>query len=635
MKRLIALVFLGCWASATSAASLIETPDLVAEVAAGRLPAIEARLPKTPLVTVIEAPNQLGRHGGDVRSLIARARDVRLMAVWGYARLVGYTPDLVLKPDLAERVDVVGDREFTFHLRPGHRWSDGHPFTAEDFRYYFEDVATNATLSPTGLPPALMVNGKGPRFEILNPQTVRFTWDAPNPLLLPELAGASPLYLYRPAHYLRQFHERHVDKATLEQRVKAAKARSWSQLHNRLDNMYRNDNPDLPTLDPWVNRTAAPAERFVFSRNPYFHRVDEEGRQLPYLDRIILQVADSKIVPVKTGSGETDLQARYLSFDNYTFLKQSARRNAYAVDLWTPGKAAHLALYPNLTTTDPVWRKLMQDVRFRRALSLAINRREINQVSFYGLGIEGNHTVLKESPLYLDANRTAWAAFDLPQANRLLDAVGLDKRDLAGYRLLPDGRAMTVVVEAAGDTLERTDVLQLIRDSWREAGIKLLVKSTQNELFRNRVFAGSVIMSISSGADVGLATPDLAPSEWAPISQQLLQWSQWGNYFETNGKAGQAPELPEAIRLVALYDAWKRSGETAEREKIWREMLAINADQVFVIGLIAAVPQPVVMSNRLRNLPAKGLFSWDPGAQFGMYRMEQIWLDGAPLAAAR
>lgn len=624
MKRLIFAAAL-LWATSALAAQPIETPELAADVAAGKLPPIAERLPKTPLVASFEAPSRIGKHGGEIRTLIARARDVRLMAVWGYARLIGYGPDLTLKPDLAERIDVEGDRVFTFHLRPGHRWSDGHPFTAEDFRYFYEDVATNTALSPTGLPPALMVDGKPPRFDVLDAQTIRYSWDAPNPVLLSELAAAAPLYLYRPAHYLRQFHARYADKAALEQRIKTAKARSWQQLHSRLDNMYRNDNPDLPTLDPWVNRTAAPAERFVFARNPYFHRIDPEGRQLPYLDRVVMQVADSKIVPVKTGSGETDLQARYLSFDNYTFLKQSAKRNAYAVELWTPGKAAHLALYPNLTVADPVWRTLMQDVRFRRALSLAINRREINQVSFYGLGVEGNHTVLKESSLYSDANRLAFASFDLSAANSLLNAVGLDKRDIAGYRLLPDGRPLTIVVEAAGDTLERTDVLQLIRDSWREAGVKLLVKSTQNELFRNRVFSGQVMMSISSGADVGLATADMAPSEWAPVSQQLLQWSQWGNHYESHGKAGQAPDLPEARKLLDLYDRWKRSGEIGDREKIWREMLAINADQVFVIGLVAAVPQPVVMANQLRNLPKKGLFSWDPGAQFGMYRMDQAW----------
>lgn len=626
MRRLLIAAAL-LWSAGALAAAPIEPPDLAAEVAAGRLPPVAERLPKTPLVVSFEAPSQIGKHGGEIRTLIARARDVRLMAVWGYARLIGYAPDLTLQPDLAERIDVEGDRVFTIHLRPGHRWSDGHPFTAEDFRYYYEDVASNSALSPTGLPPALVVDGKPPRFEVLDERTIRYSWDAPNPVLLSELASAAPLYLYRPAHYLRQFHARYADKAALEQRIKTAKARSWQQLHSRLDNMYRNDNPDLPTLDPWVNRTAAPAERFLFARNPYFHRIDAEGRQLPYLDRVVMQVADSKIVPVKTGSGETDLQARYLSFDNYTFLKQSAKRNAYAVDLWTPGKAAHLALYPNLTVADPVWRALMQDVRFRRALSLAINRREINQVSFYGLGVEGNHTVLRESPLYSDANRLAFAKFDLPAANALLDSIGLDKRDIAGYRLLPDGRPLTIVVEAAGDALERTDVLQLIRDSWRQAGVKLLVKATQNELFRNRVFSGQVMMSISSGADVGLATPDMAPSEWAPVSQQLLQWSQWGNHFESHGKAGQPPELPEAQKLLGLFEAWKRSGEMADRERIWREMLAINADQVFVIGLIAAVPQPVVIATRLRNLPRKGLFSWDPGAQFGMYRMDQAWWD--------
>jgi peptide/nickel transport system substrate-binding protein len=397
-------------------------------------------------------------------------------------------------------------------------------------------------------------------------------------------------------------------------------------LHNRVDNQYRNDNPELPTLDPWVNRTAAPAERFVFTRNPYYHRVDPEGRQLPYIDRIVLQVAEARIVPVKTGAGESDLQGRYINFDNYTFLKQSAARNDYRVDLWTPGKAAHLAMFPNLTAADPTWRELMRDVRFRRALSLGVNRREINRVVFYGLGREGNHTVLEQSPLFDQANRDAWAAYDPKRANAMLDEIGLTDRDIAGYRRLPDGRPLTLVVEAAGDSFERTDVLQLVRDSWRGLGVKLLVKATQSELFRNRVFSGEVVMSISSGADIGLATADMAPWEWAPTNQQLLQWSQWGNHFETAGKAGQEPDLPEARRLLDLFRAWTVAGDVTERTRIWREMLRVNADQVFAIGLIAAVPQPVVVSGRLRNLPREGLWGWDPGGQFGMYRLDRAWL---------
>src|SRR5262249_51128268 len=204
---------------------------------------------------------------------------------------------------------------------------------------------------------------------------------------------------------------------------------------------------------------------------------------------------DGKIIPAKVGSGEADLQARYLRFDHYTFLKSGEATGHYQVRLWHNGYGSQLALYPNLDTKDPVWRKLFRDVRFRRALSLAIDRHEINQVIYYGLAQEGQNTVLPQSPLYRDEYRTAWANFDLDRANALLDEIGLH-RDQDEIRSLPDGRPLQIIVESAGEGTEETDVLRLIADSWERVGIKLFVKVEQREVFRNRVFSGDEMMAV-------------------------------------------------------------------------------------------------------------------------------------------
>src|SRR6185436_17734968 len=184
--------------------------------------------------------------------------------------------------------------------------------------------------------------------------------------------------------------------------------RKWSAVHNRTDNMYESDNPSLPTLQPLVNTTRAPADRFVAVRNPYFHRVDRAGQQLPYIDRVVLAVADPKLIPAKTGAGESDLQARDVNFNNYTFLKQHEKQNDYRTLLWQPGKGSHFALFPNLNVNDEVWRKLLRDVRFRRALTLATDRALVNQVLYFGLALEANNTVLPGSPLYQDRYKDAW-----------------------------------------------------------------------------------------------------------------------------------------------------------------------------------------------------------------------------------
>jgi len=278
---------------------------------------------------------------------------------------------------------------------------------------------------------------------------------------------------------------------------------------------------------------------------------------------------------------------------------------------------------------------LMRDVRFRRALSLATNRHEINQVIYFGLAVEGQNTVLPESPLYRPEYRNAWASHDTARANRLLDQIGL-MRGSDGMRQLPDGRPLDIVVEDSGESTEKSDVLELVRDSWREVGIRLFSRPTQLTLFRRRVFSGQTLMSLDKGIENGLATADMSPWEFAPTRQQQLEWPKWGQFAETKGTAGEAPDLPAAIRLKELYEAWLAAVKGDEHARIWHEMLRIWADEVFSIGIVAGVLQPVVVNTRLRNVPADGMYNWDPGAHFGFYKPDGFWFDqpAAPAASA-
>ncbi len=598
----------------------VETPMLGPEVSSGKLPPVHKRLPQQPLVVGIE---NLGQHGGTINSLVGRSRDMRLLVVYGYARLVGYDRTLELVPDILESFEVQEGRIFTLKLRRGHRWSDGHPFTTEDFRYYWEDVANNKELAPAGPPRDLLVEGQTPKFEVLSDTVVRYTWHKPNPNFLPRQAGASPLFIYRPAHYLKKLHKKYSEKVRKAEADGTAK-RKWSAIHNRADNLYEFDNPDLPTLQPWMNTTRPPADRFVGVRNPYFHRVDAEGRQLPYIDRFVLAVADPKLIPAKTGAGEADLQARDVNFSNYTFLKQGEKQNNYRTLLWRPGRGSHFALFPNLNVNDPVWRKVLRDVRFRRALSLAIDRSLVNQVLYFGLAIESNNTLLPQSPLFREAYRDRWARYDRKEAARLLDQVGL-KRGRDGVRRLPDGRPLEIIVETAGESTEQTDVLELIRETWREVGIKLFSKPSQREAFRMRIFSGDTVMSVWSGIENGLATAENSPDELAPTSQLQLQWPKFGQYHETSGKSGEAVDIPEVKQLASLYKAWLEAATREDRSRAWHAMLELHAEQQFTIGVVSGVPQPVVARASLMNVPDQGFYNWDPGAFFGIYRPDTFW----------
>ena len=631
ISLIFTLVFLVFFYINNNAFAYSEAPSLAKKVAAGKLPPVEERLPFNPRkLNFKNLGLKIGKYGGSIRMLMARAKDARQMSVYGYSRLVGYHPKTFeLEADILESFEVKEGRRFTFELRRGHKWSDGQPLTSEDFRYWWEDVANNKELSPVGPPKIMTINGELPIFEVINRYKFRYTWKRPNPDFLPRLASASPLYIYRPAHYMRQFHEKYTDRDILKKTVKKSKQRNWAALHNKMDNLYRNDNVDLPVLQPWVSISKPSASRLIFKRNPFFHRVDPEGKQLPYADSFIFTIANNKLIPAKTGTGEVDLQARYLRFDDYTFLKKGEERSPYSTRLWKTAKGAHLALFPNLNVNNPILRELIRDVRFRRALSLGVHRHEINQVIYYGLAIGGNNSVLPESPLYRPTYRNKWANFDLQKANQLLDEIGLVQRDSSGIRLMPDGSPLHLIIETAGESTEQTDVLELVRDSWLKIGIKIFSKPSQRNVFRNRIFSGETAMSIWSGVENGLITANSSPAEFVPTSQQSLQWPKWGQYHETNGKAGEKPTGEHVIHLLELYQRWKNTAAQKEKSKIWQKILEIHSDQIYSIGLVAAVLQPVVVSSQLKNVPLSAIYNWNPGAHFGIYKPDTFWFAAA------
>ncbi|AAV93876.1 ABC transporter substrate-binding protein [Ruegeria pomeroyi] len=598
-----------------------------AEVKSGDLPPIDQRIPEEPLIVDLAAKGrEFGTPGGVMRTMITRSKDIRQMVVYGYARLVGYDENYNLVPDLLKSYEVEEDRRFTLHLRKGHKWSDGAPFTSADFEYWWKDVANNPLLSPAGPPDFLLIEGQPPRVSFPDATTVMFEWDKPNPNFLQSLAQARPPFIYRPAHFLKQFHQDYADTAQLAAAVEENRVKSWAALHNKLDNMYQFDNAQLPTLQPWINASEGKKIRHNFVRNPYYHRIDTRGVQLPYIDIIEMEIVAPGLVAAKSNAGEVDLQGRGLDFRDASILKKGEADGGYKTYLWQTGVASQIAIYPNLNHNDDVWRALLRDARLRRALSLAIDRDAINRALYFKLAKPGAMAVLPASPFFKQEHRDAWAAYDPARASALLDEVGLDKRDGAGIRLLPDGRPMELVIETAGERQEVENALQIITDTWREIGVKLVMRPLDRDILRNRVFAGTTMASVWFGWDNGLPQAYTSPAYLAPTDQVFLAWPKWGQHYQTAGQVGEAPDLPEAQRLMELLHDWERANNDQDRAAAWSEMLAIHADQIYGIGILAEAPQPIVVSARMRNVPKKGMWAWDPGAHFGVHRMDEFFI---------
>lgn len=604
------------------------TFSLLAMAAMPRLAMAQASgLPDVPRVIDMAATGRVpGRHGGQIRILVGGQRDVRLMPYYGYSRMVGYDRDLNLVPDILRDVTVQDARIYTLHLRPGHRWSDGHPLTSEDFRYVWEDMMQNKDLYRGGVPTDMKANGEPCTFEIVDEVTVRYTWASPKPDFLPKLASPTPILLAMPSHYMRQFHASYNDEATLAPLIEENKVDDWQGLHQKMGRQNRPENPDLPTLEPWHPTVKPPAERFVFARNPHFHRVDEAGTQLPYIDEVVLDVVSSEVIAAKTATGEADLQTQGISFNDYTLLKTAEKRYPLKVDLWKRTQGSAMSIYPNLNCKDEVWRGLFRDLRFRRAISVAIDRHEINEVLFYGLGKESADTVLPESPLYREEYATAWMQHDPDLANQLLDEIGLTW-GRGGARYLPDGRKAGIVVETAGESTLESDMLELIADHWRIVGIPLYIRTSQRDIFRARALAGDVLMGVQGGLDNALPTADMSPEALAPTASEQLEWPIWGLYYASAEESGEPPDMPEAAELMTLLGEWGQSTDSATRERIWHRMLQIRAENLFTIGTVNGALQPVLRNAKLMNVPDKALYGFEPTSYFGAYGMDSFFMD--------
>ena len=260
-------------ASAQTAAK--EAPEFVQAVAEKKLPPLAERLPKIPLV--VQPVERVGRYGGQIRRGLRGSADhngiLRMVGNQGLTRWNLEFTDVL--PGVAHKWDVnAGNNEFTFHLRPGMKWSDGHPFTADDIVFVFEDCLANTELYKS--PPALWtINGKMCKVSKVDDVTVKFTFDGPYGMFLQQMAtplGQHPTLF--PKHYCSQFHPKYNPKAT--EQAKAANFSDWAALFRArcgdIEIPARWGNVEKPTLDPWVVTEAytGGATRVVMERNPYF-----------------------------------------------------------------------------------------------------------------------------------------------------------------------------------------------------------------------------------------------------------------------------------------------------------------------------------------------------------------------------
>jgi peptide/nickel transport system substrate-binding protein len=595
-----------------AAAQYQQAPNLSAD-----LPPVAERLPNQPLV--IEPVEEVGTYGGtwrmvDYDDTLGWTRQT----IW-IEPFVKFNRDLNgIRPNVLESWEWNDDATgLTLNFREGMKWSDGEPLTANDYLFWWNDMVLNENV-PVDAPTWTRPGGEDMTVEKVDDYTVRLGFSEPNPLFL-EFAGRghyNSAQQILPAHYLKQFHPDYSD------------AENADELMKRYDTNTRLQYPDMPTFLAWKVKQFNSGQSALFERNPYYWKVDSAGNQLPYIDNLEVQIASSgsanEQVTLKAIAGELDMQTRDIDLKDISLVLENAEAGDYRVIMWSRGDFAWPWLmlmydYPDAGIVD-----LMYEQKFRKALSVAIDRTRINDIVALGLATPRQATLSAESAEFQsEAGKKVydeWANLDLEhnpeQAAAYLDEIGVVDADGDGFRDRPDGTPLELVVDIPASDTKSIDTVDLIKEDWEAVGLKTVLNVADYNVIDDRANAGEImIRAWGSAAAWGLIS---APTVWAPV--EGFPWSiagvRMGQYYQTGGAEGVAPRPGSALeKLQQAYTEIVATADPDERNAKLLEAYRIHIDEgPLTIGTIGAHVSPVVVKNNFRNVQETGLVaSWDLG----------------------
>ena len=603
-------------------ASFNEAPSLAEQVAAGNLPPVEERLPEEPLV--IQPLSDIGKYGGTWRRGFLGPADGEngnrinasdKLLFWDYS-------GTEIMPSVAKDWSISDDgRVVTVNLRKGMRWSDGAPFTADDFVFWFEDLYSNEDIVPTPIAD-MAVNGKPGRVVKVDETTVRFEFDDPYFLFIDMLAGdtligggqsvrqarGQTFGAYAPAHYLGQFLPKNSSLEEVNAMAEAEGFDDWVQLiHFKKDWQL---NPEVPRLGPWVTTEPINTPTWVMERNPYYWAVDTEGNQLPYIDRIVMTLAeDPEVLNLRAIAGEYDLQERHIDLGKLPVILENQEKSDYTVHLDLAFNGSDTTLQINQSFDgDAEVAKWLKNTDFRRALSLGIDRDQLNETFWLGVGIPGSAVPADSSPYNPGPEwRDKWSTHDPEQANALLDGIGLAEKDGEGFRLRTDnGERLRIEVQAVKAFLPWPQQAEMIAQQWKDIGIQADVREFERgqAMGRTRENEHQIMVWTNGGTELLY----LFPRHAIPVDPtEAFMGPLYANWYASNGAQGAEPDDPNLMKIFELFQAAGGQAEE-ERFKTAQEIWKILVDQQYGIGTVGQSPALMgvrIASNKLGNIPAR------------------------------
>jgi len=600
-----------------------EAPMLRALVEAGELPPVGDRLPDHP--PVIEVIDRIGVHGGEIRTITPVATWLVEEVYMMREPFVRFAADgVTIEPNVIESWELAEDaRSILLQLRKGMRWSDGAPVTTDDVLFAWHDVLLNKDITP--IPPSnFVVGGEPMRLEVLDAMRFRLSFNQPyGSVLYALIQTVNDSSLLMPKHYLKRFHPAYEPIEEISSIVSARGFDHWFELFRDVNHTVRltsgQTSPDYPTLGAWCVVDTPSSGHVILERNPYYWKVDREGNQLPYINRIHSEyVGTEESRNLLYISGEIDFAQN--AMQNAPLLLSNRDRGNYSVRFWREIQGSRVTLFLNQTHPDPAFRDLFQNPRFRIALSLAIDRGEINEILHFGKCNPRQWTVNRASSFYEPEWERSYADYNPDEANRILDELGLKRKGPQGWRHFENGRQVIinpVVIEGGF----RPETMELVADYWAEIGVLLSWRVVRTELVMTKRDGNLLDLAVypcESSSDIGLIFhPLLQINYWAPL------WSDW---FRSDGNRGEKPPA----KIQSLWQVWMRmrqTGDRTERIRLGKEIVRSQSENLYGIGLVGGTMNAILVSNRLKNVPGDDVLVGWPFGVASLYHAEQFFVN--------
>jgi len=608
-------------------------PMFADDVAAGKLPPVDQRLPSEPLVEKVT--DSIGTYGGTLRRGFLGPSDHNNYTRVVYDALVRFALDgSKVIPHIAKGWESNDDfTQWTVFLRKGMKWSDGVPFTADDIMFWYNSVLNNKELTPSI--PVWMRNADGSvaKVEKLDATSVRWTYAQPNTAFLLNLAnedGADKSIhnlVVLPAHYMKQFHPDFTDAATLADKVAKAGFATWTQLFSVEALPHLSGH--RPSTAAWVpqNGSTVADQLFTIVRNPYYFAVDADGQQLPYIDKVTFKFfADKETLNLAAVGGQIDMQGRHIAMSNYPVLVENGDKGGYHVITYpTFGGSDAVLMFNQTYTNNAEIGKILRNKDFRIALSDAIDRDAINELAFLGIG-QPRQGVPAPSSLYYPGDKYAfmYTKLDDAKANQLLDGIGLTARDGEGMRKLPNGDRLDLEISVVPAFASWVDIGQLVVSNWAKVGVRAHIEVRERTLHFAMRDSNDLQVEIWNEDTTGF--PFSGQPNFDPRSQPSMTLAplmrKWVN---TKGAEGMKP-TPEIQKLMDIIDEAKVSGPDRQAE-LGKQLFRIWASNVWEIGTVGLTPTVqgvVVVNNKLRNVAKVAGNDW-PLRTPGNTRPEQFY----------